>query len=326
MSGERTDGLVHALLLDGAGGARSLEENALAAWQPEQGVLWVHVDLTQEAGREWIERHSGLDRVAIDALLADDTRPRELVEGDGLLLHLRGVNLNPGQDPEDMVAIRLWLDGQRIVSARHRRLLSVRDLVERLEAGRGPTTAGGVLADLVEALIERIADVVDATEQLASEIEETAIAEASQERRTELAELRRQVIALRRFLAPQREALSRLHGERLSWLADDEKARLRETSNRLMRYVEDLETVRDRATVTQEQIESRLSEQLNRRMYVLSIITAIFLPMSFLTGLLGVNLGGIPGASNELSFAVFASSLVAIGVFAAWLFLRSRWL
>ena len=164
------------------------------------------------------------------------------------------------------------------------------------------------------------------TEDLTSEIEEAAITDASQERRTELAELRRQVVALRRFLAPQREALSRLHSERLSWLDDNERARLRETGNHLTRYVEDLDAVRDRAAVTHEQIESRLSDQLNRRMYILSIITAIFLPLAFLTGLLGVNLGGIPGANNELGFAVFALGLAAIGGLVAWLFLSSRWL
>jgi zinc transporter len=59
---------------------------------------------------------------------------------------------------------------------------------------------------------------------------------------------------------------------------------------------------------------------------VLSIIAAIFLPLGFLTGLLGVNLGGIPGANNELGFAIFALGLAAIGGFVAWQFLRSRWL
>lgn len=326
MSGERIDGLVHALLLDGVGGARFLDRQALEACQPGQGVLWLHVDLNMEAGQVWITQQSDLDPNTIDALLAEDTRPREMVLNDGLLLILRGVNLNPGQDPEDMVAIRLWMDNQRIISACHRRLLSVQDLVGKIEVGNGPVRTGEFLADLVERLIDRIRGVVAETENLATEIEEAAIADASQERRTELAELRRQVVALRRFLAPQREALSRLHSERLSWLDDDERARLRETSNQLTRYVEDLDAVRDRAAVTQEQIESRLSEQLNRRMYILSIITAIFLPLAFLTGLLGVNLGGIPGANSELGFGIFALGLAAIGGFVAWLFLRSRWL
>ena len=326
MSGDGIDGLIHALLLDGAGGARFLDSRALESWQPEHGVLWVHVNLTEEAGQTWIGQQSGLDSNIINALFAEDTRPREMMLNDGVLLILRGVNLNPGQDPEDMVAIRLWLDEQRIISARHRRLLSVQDLVRDLDAGNGPVRTGEFLTDLIERLISRIGGVVAETENLAGEIEEAAIAEASQERRTELAELRRQVVALRRFLAPQREALSRLHSERLSWLDDDARARLRESGNQLTRYVEDLDAVRDRAAVTHEQIESRLSDQLNRRMYILSIITAIFLPLAFLTGLLGVNLGGIPGANNELGFAVFASGLAAIGGFVAWLFLRSRWL
>jgi zinc transporter len=325
VTGERDDGLPHALLLDGRGGARSLDPEGLAAWQPEHGALWVHADLTHETGRAWIAQQSGLDPLAVDALLDEDTRPRERALDDALLFFLRGVNLNPGQDPEDMVSIRLWMDGRRIVSARHRVLLSVRDVVDRLAAGKGPVTAGALLADLVERIVERIDGVVDTAQTVGSEIEEAVIADADERQRTALADLRRQVIALRRYLAPQREACSRLQRESFSWLGETDKARLGEATNQLIRCVEDLDAVRDRAGVTTDQIDARLSEQLNRRMYALAIITAVFLPLTFLTGLLGVNLGGIPGAENELGFAIFGSGLILAGVVVGLLFRRSRW-
>jgi zinc transporter len=80
----------------------------------------------------------------------------------------------------------------------------------------------------------------------------------------------------------------------------------------LIRHLEDLDAIRERVAVTQEELQSRLAEQQNVRMYVLSIVAAIFLPLGFLTGLLGINVGGIPGADNPLAFGMFMGFLVLL--------------
>ena len=74
---------------------------------------------------------------------------------------------------------------------------------------------------------------------------------------------------------------------------------IREIAERTSRFVEDIDAAKDRAAITQEELNSRLSEQMNKAMYVLSIVAAIFLPLGLLTGLLGINVGGIPGAENK---------------------------
>jgi zinc transporter len=205
-----TEGLIYAFLLDGAGGGRRLDWQGVRSWQPGQGLLWLHLDLKDAAARAWIEGESGLEKIAREALLAEETRPRAVSIGEGMVVALRGVNLNPGADPEDMVAIRAWFEAGRIISARHRRLLSVEDLVAAIEGGRGPKTSGGLLADLADRLIQRMEEVIGQAEESAAELEEAVIGEESRDVRIELASLRRQSISLRRYLAPQREALGRL--------------------------------------------------------------------------------------------------------------------
>ena len=142
--------------------------------------------------------------------------------------------------------------------------------------------------------------------------------------RRQLGELRRQAIALRRYLAPQRDVISHLQMERVPWLSDMHRARLRELGDRLMRYVEDLDAARERAAVTQEELASRLSEQMNKSMYTLSLVAGIFLPLGLLTGLLGINVGGIPGTNSDIAFTLVCVLLVALAIFAAWLFRRFR--
>jgi zinc transporter len=138
--------------------------------------------------------------------------------------------------------------------------------------------------------------------------------------------LRRQAISLRRYLSPQREALSRLLTEKITWVDDADRLRLRETCDQLVRYLEDLDEARDRAAVTQEELVNRLSEQMNNKMYLLSIVAAIFLPLGFLTGLLGINVGGIPGAESKLGFAGFVLLLIGVVIVQIWFFKKKKWL
>ena len=104
MDGE--NGLICAYVLDGKGGGAPLDWEGVAGWGPQQGTLWVHLDHASDGARQWIQQSSGLDEAVASTLLARETRPRSLDLAHGFLVALRGVNLNPGQDPEDMVSLR----------------------------------------------------------------------------------------------------------------------------------------------------------------------------------------------------------------------------
>lgn len=319
------DGLVHAFVLDGTGGGKPLDWDGVRGWRHGDGALWIHVDHSTETARQWLRRESGLDPLVVDALLALETRPRCLVRGDGELVILRGVNLNPGADPEDMVAIRIWIDAHRVVSVRHRRLMAVQDIRERLFEGHGPNDTGDVLVAVTDRMVERMAPVIAEIDDSVDAVEDAVLTGESAELRGTIAGIRRQAIGLRRYIAPQREAMARLAMEPVDWLDEVKRGRLREIADRVTRYVEDLDAVRDRAQVIQDELSARLSEQMNRNMYLLSVVATILLPLSFLTGLLGINVGGIPGTDNPWAFATVCVILVALGAALAWLFRRAKW-
>lgn len=313
---------LQSLLLDGHGGARELSTDQLGEQMPGQ-VLWLHLDYTDPASIAWLRKHSGIDKVFIEALLAEDPRPRSLVEGDALLVVLRGINMNTGADPEDMVSLRMWVEADRILTFRHRRLLSIQEVASQLLAGNGPVSSGDLLHEIVDRMLTKIGEVVGEVEENADELEELVLTGENREIRTRLSGLRRQSIALRRFIAPQRETISRLYAERVTWLNDESRARLREAADRITRYIEDLDSARDHAAVTYEELSDRLAEQMNRTMYTLSVVAAIFLPLSLLTGLLGINVGGIPGTQSPVAFAIVTVVLVALGVL-EWLWFKRQ--
>jgi len=319
-------GLINAVVLDGKGGGRALDWQGIHAWTPAQGVLWVHLDFTAAQTQAWLFQDSGLEPLIAEALVADETRPRCAAIEDGLLISLRGVNNNPGADPEDMVSIRLFCTGERVISTRRRRLLTIRDLVETLERGEGPRDSGALIAMFADRLIERMGRVIGELDERTDDLEEEIIQRgADQEVRSGLLELRREIIDLRRYLAPQREALSRLALEKVTWIDSHDRLQVREAFDTVTRYVEDLDAVRDRAGVAYEELSSRQAEQMNARMYLLSLIAGLFLPLGFLTGLLGINVGGIPLAESHWGFLIVVVFLVVLILVQVLIFRRKHW-
>ncbi|MDH3216115.1 MAG: zinc transporter ZntB [Candidatus Krumholzibacteria bacterium] len=319
-------GLLAAYLLDGRGGGKQLQWSDVKNWTSDAGTLWVHLDYTHPEATKWLEEDSGLDPAAAAALTADETRPRSVPGHGGLLVILRGVNLNPGSDPEDMVALRMWVEEHRIITTRHRSVKAIDAVRATLEAGDGPLNSSGFLIEVADGLTSRIGTVLSELDDRVDGLEDEVLGAESYELRSKIGSLRRETISLRRYLAPQRDAVARLQNERVAWLDEISRVHLREIADRTTRYVEDLDSARDRAAVTQDELNSRLSERMNKTMYVLSIVAGIFLPLGLLTGLLGINVGGIPGTESPLAFLVVCAALVVIAVLQMILFKRMRWL
>jgi len=314
------EGLIFAILLDGQGGGRELGWDEVRAWTPEQGFLWAHLDYSAPGVREWLRDGPGLDEVLIDALCAKATRPRASSRGEGLLVNLRAINPARKLDPDEMIAFRLWLDQRCAVSLRHRALEVPSEVRDDLKNGRGPSGAGGLLVELCARIFDPLSDLVVSIDDEADAIEDQVLSQQGRELRAQISDLRRRAIGLRRFLAPQRDAMGHLDAVPVDWLADRDRLMLRELGDRLLRFVEELDSVRDRAAVTQEELSARLAESMNRTMYVLSIVTAIFLPLGLLTGLLGINVGGMPGVESERAFTYVCVLLgvMALGLWEAF--------
>lgn len=324
MSTEQAACFVYGYVLDGQGGARQVPGPVPVTGLSRDEVLWLHIDYSFPDAEAWLEARQ-LQAHVIDSLVRPDTRPRASVESNGVLLVLRGVNTNPGANPEDMVSIRMWVEPQRIISVRQRKLLSVVDIRESLQAGRGPKNAEEWVERLVQRLADRIADAVDDIEERVAEVESTVEEGNVLAMRTRVSVARRQTAAIRRFIAPQRDALDALFRASKGTFSDAASYFLREQADRMARYVEDLDLVRERALVIQEELMNRLAQEQNQRMYVLSIVAAIFLPITFITGIFGMNVAGLPGVETGWAFWGVMAGMITISVGVIALLRWKRW-
>ncbi|GFE64994.1 zinc transporter ZntB [Litoreibacter roseus] len=288
-----------------------------------QAYRWVHFDLATPDLEPWLADR--IPELAAAALAQSETRPRCERLGDGILLNLRGVNLNPGASVDDMISLRLWLAPGLVVTTRLRQLMALSAVKEDCDAGNAPSSIAAFVDDLTIGLTDRLEGVVLELEDQADGMEE-AMFHPTSDMGSDLARLRQRMIKLRRFVGPQRDAMVKLSALDTPLLDGDTLGSIRRTTDRITRAVEALDAARDRLMVVQDHIDAQAAQTLGRNSYILSVVAAIFLPLGFVTGLFGVNVAGMPGTEWAFAFALLCLTSAAIGLALYWLFRRMKWL
>ncbi|MFS4439653.1 zinc transporter ZntB [Paracoccaceae bacterium GXU_MW_L88] len=319
-------GCLYSLALGGPDHGNHLDRAALEARLRDDALAWVHLDANAEGVEPWLKDHIDyLEDFVIEALMAESTRPRIVEVGKGLMAILKGVNDSDPEEPEDMIAVRLYVDPHRIISVERRKSAALHKIAQEIEAGQGPQEAAQFLSDMIINLNEDLEAPLLSLREEADRLEDQVLENPSQFDRDDVVNVRSQAVQFRRHLTPQRDAVTRLSGTGLAWFSKKQKRRITEEADELTRFVEDLDGVRDRMMVVKDEHESAMTEKLNRNLYVLSIISAVFLPLGFLTGLFGINIGGMPGVNDDNAFWLFSGSLVILMVAIFAIFRRLKW-
>lgn len=311
--------LLHAYQLDGKGSAKSIDE------VEEWGDSWFHFDISDHDITPWLTGVAGLNDIAASALTSTETRPRVLRRGNNLIVTLRGLSIDSEQNSEEMISVRLWTDGKQIISSRLKPLASTQTVIDALKAGEGAANTPELIVNWVECITDDMAGAISSLEEQVDSIVDLVDTMDVAAARQSIIALRQRAMLLRRYLSPQREALAKLSGENLSWLDEYSRVKLRDITDRLIRYIEDLDQVRDRAILAHEELSARLADDMNRKTYVFTIVAVIFLPLGFLTGLLGVNVGGVPGVEEPSAFIWLLLTCLAISLGMLVFFRWRRW-
>lgn len=318
----QNSGAVHACQLDGKGGIQPIQDDGVV---DNNTPCWLHLDYSMPTSARWLNKTPLLPDGMRNLLAGESARPRVTRLGEGTLITLRSINLNEDARPDQLVAVRVFITDKLIISTRRRKIAAINDVLTELQEGNGPTDSGSWLVSVAEALTDQTSEFIDDLHEKIIDLEDDLL-EQKIPPRGELALIRKQLIVLRRYMTPQRDVFSRLSGERLSWMGDDDRRRMQEIAERLGRGLDDLDASIARTTVLSDEITSQMTEALNRRSYTMSVLAMIFLPASFLTGLFGVNLGGIPGGTSSMGFLTFCAMLIALALGVALWLKRSKWL
>lgn len=322
-------GLICAFHIGASGKAQFMSGNGAPPGEEEAGWSWININREAPGIEEWLTDHARVAPHIAEALLDEETRPRCVATVQGTMLIIRGFNTRPQSHPEDMFTVRAWIEGQRIITLqRDAAVRAVDDIRTQYEKAQGPVTPGDFVVTLADALIEHMYDVIERLEDHVDELERSSLSLDGNEDRIQLrlAALRHTIVPLRRYLAPQRDALAKLSAVPVDWLDKWQRSQLREVADEAVRYVEALDAIREDAHIVQDTLSARMASRMNRTVLVLSAVATIFLPLGLIAGLLGINVKGIPGADWDGAFRTVCAIMVVPGIIELWILRRLRML
>jgi zinc transporter len=287
------------------------------------GFVWLHVEGVGHG--ENMDVPGYVPPMAANALVASETRPRCDEVDDAVLINLRGTAVDTMQDSDGLVSIRVWVEGKRVTSVSRHRLAALAKVEAAVRAGR--ITDGGdfvsVLAQAISVQLDpQVADLGDELDDCEGMLDGGNIYDL----RRKIARIRSQAIVLRRFVAPDRDALGQMAQLEFDWISKDDRLHLREAADRFARMAEELEAVRERAALLHEQLTDLRAEMIDQRSLAIAVTAFIFLPLTFITGLLGMNVAGIPFADHPWAFWGVVAFCVLIGLGVMVWFARRHWL
>jgi zinc transporter len=303
--------------------AKKVSRDEAAAALGAVPLVWVHLRGDAPATIAWLNAQ-GLDELVVSALTAMETRPRTEPFDDGALINLRGPLTQDTDHPDLLGSVRLWVSDKRVFSVALTDLEAIHEAERQLAAGK-ILDAGDLVCVMATAITAELdPDVAELGDEL-DDCEAMLDPRKAFAMRGDIARIRARAIVYRRFLHPQRQALEELASIEGEWLADDDRRHLNEAADRAARMAEELEAIRERSALMHEQLTDLRAELIDTRSLILAIAAMIFLPLTFITGLFGMNVDGIPYQHHPASFWVITGFclLVAVGVTAY--FMWKRW-
>lgn len=320
--------LVGAVLLDGQGGATLLSETQVKKWKPQKGLLWMHLNLSHADAVRFLQKDKLLDDWTKETLTnVSQSRPRSVIHKNGLLLVIRTVNLTPRSEPDDMVFLRMWATQNRVITVRIHPAISFKEIMNDFYEHSGPKNTNELIETILENTLNSTADTITDMEEYIDDLEEKIISHHMYPSLSdELSELMRRLVIMHRFLTPEREALDTLSRHQMPWFDKKTSYLTKDNFHRMQRIIEDITLLKERIRINQEALNQHNVKQSQKNMYMLSVIATIFLPLSFLTGLFGMNVGGIPFSEDPYGLAITVGFIVLIGALLIYLFKRVGWL
>ena len=287
-------------------------------------LVWVHLSSNEAEAQDWLRNEAKLSAYIVDALTAMETRPRCEAFDDGALVNLRGRS-RESLDVSDLLgSVRLWAVKGRVYSVTRKPLYAVDAVEKEVESGN-ILDPGDLIAAFATAITSdldpQVADLGDTLD----DCEESLDANKVFELRRHVTRVRVQAIAYRRFLNPQRAALEKLAALPGAWLAPDDRQHLASAADRAARMAEEVESIRERASLVHEALSDLRTEQIDRRSLVIAIVAMIFLPLTFITGVYGMNVANLPYAQSPWAFDAIMGFCLAITVVVLGYFLRKHW-
>lgn len=279
----------------------------------ERESLWIHANIGNAGFVPWITSTGALPPEVVEILLEREIRHRLEVHTDGFLLVTNDFVFEEGTDPGEVAPVWIWVGRNLMLTMRLHALRTTDSLRVSARMGAIPTSSVGLFLDMLErqiTVVERLSRRVGGE---LDQIEDQILIERILSGREQIGRMRRLSTSLRRHFRPLHLHLHRLSNRPPTWFGEHDARSLRSLLDDLGYLVEESTHQLDAAKLLQEELTARDAEATGRNLYVLTVYTAAFLPMTLISGIFGMNLPGMPWSGSLAGFWWVLAMILASG-------------
>ncbi len=287
-------------------------------------LTWVHLDANNKNTKKWLNQEvSYLDHLIIDALLAEEARPRLIEFENGLLLIMRGIEKLNNSKNQNLASIRLWIDKDRVISIQRRKLEAIDSIYQNIADEKPIKNSGEFLYNLIYQILETTSTFLYSVAERIDILENQINRFKNLKLRDEIIEIRMNLTIFKRYLIPQKEVISKLKNINFPFIDNWAKRHFQENNEKVSHIIEEVDEILSRSKFLVDELSHSLNEKINRNMLKLSLIAMIFMPLTFLASIFGMNFSKIPLTNFENGFYLICFLMIIIGCL-QYLFFRIK--
>ncbi len=288
------------------------------------GFIWLHFDLTDASAQPWMQANLRLSTEFFEALGLGSRSTRIEDAQDKLIAVVNDVAYDFTFDPSEIASLWMSVSQRVAVSARKHPLRSIDRLRDAVNQGARFGSSVELLNHLMDSQGDVLVRIVREATLRVDSIEDSLLRGRLKDQRADLGRLRRLLVRLQRLLAPEPGALFRLLRQPPPWIAERDLDEMRQSTEEFSLVLRDLSALQERIKLLQEEIAAQVSEQTNRSLFTLTMVTVLALPINITTGFFGMNVGGIPLAEHRHGFVLVVLMVVVFTGLAGWLAFRRK--
>jgi len=307
--------------------SRSIGVDEAAATLAEgSGVVWLHFNASHAGARRWLSQQSAIPSEFVQLIESHSARIHLTALPEGLVGVIADLAYGDELDPSETVTVWVFACAGLLVTARNHAAKTADRLRQTARVHLAATSGLSLLAHLFEAQVELLRDWISVAAHELDHAEDQILIGNVTRQRESIGRTRRLAMHLRRHFGPLRAALHRLLSQPPERRGGIELESWRAVLEDLSFTVDEASNVYERAKLLQEELASRLAEATSRNLFLLTVATIVFLPMTLLSGIFGMNVNGVPGVGDVASASSFwwVLALIALSGAVTYLLIRLR--
>jgi len=294
-----------------------------------EGLLWVDIEDMTSEDAEILSNVFHFHPLAVEDCVSRSIHPPKIDDFEGyLFIIVHGINYYVESDVVETTELNLFVGKNYVVTNHDVPMRSVTSMLERIRKDGRPMRRGvDFLAhDFIDALVDNIVPTIDEMNDKSATVEAEALQEPKRETLASIMQLKRSILALERVMAPQRGILDRLSRGEYSLIGERARIYYRNIYDHLLRIEMLNYNLRDIVDSTLSTYLSSVSNRMNEVMKVLTLIATIFIPLTFIAGIYGMNFANMPELQWRYGYFIILIVMAVIGISLAVYFKRKSWL